>query len=100
MLFRTLIELSEKHYRETKEIADTQYFVKNISKAADHMKENGRLTHDQHEVIITRTRDDAGMLSAKSLQKYIHSTEFHPNYQTINSLWDEIGSFVGACWSV
>jgi hypothetical protein len=62
------------------------------------MKTSGILSESQYDVVIARSRDGNGILSTKTLHKYVHSTDFHPNYQILNSLWDEIGSFVAACW--
>lgn len=99
MVFRTLIELSEQHYRQISNLKDKDAFHKNIAAAADHMKDAGLLSEAQHAVVMTRTRDDGGMLHVKTLHGYVHSEHFHPTYQMLNSLWNEIGCFVAACWA-
>lgn len=98
MLLRTLIELSETHYRETYGVALADNFHQKIARAADHMRDNNRLNPDQHQVILAQSRAEHGLLHVKTLHGYVHSSAFHPNYQTLNSLWDEIGCFVAACW--
>lgn len=98
MLLRTLIELSETHYRETHGVALADNFHQKIARAADHMRDNNRLTPDQHQVILAQSRAEHGLLHVKTLHGYVHSPAFHPNYQTLNSLWDEISCFVAACW--
>lgn len=98
MVFRTLVELSEDHYRTRHGIADADSFIKRIARAADHMRAAGTLSQGQHEVVISRSRETGGMLHAITLHKYVHSPDFHPSYQTLNTLWDELGCFVAACW--
>lgn len=98
MVFRTLVELSEDHYRTKHQISDGDTFTKRIARAADHMSTAGTLSDDQHQVVIRRSREDGGIMHATTLHKYVHSPDFHPNYQTLNSLWDELGCFVAACW--
>ncbi|MBP7467065.1 MAG: hypothetical protein KA733_00430 [Thauera sp.] len=98
MVFRTLIELSEDHYRTQHGIPDAETFVKRIARAADHMRKAGTLSDGQHQVVIRRSREDGGILHATTLHKYVHSADFHPTFQTLNSLWDELGCFVAACW--
>lgn len=98
MLFRALIEMSVKHYQERNAIKIKDTLHSNIASAADHMREFGTLSVDQHSVIIQRSRDEAGMLHVRTLQAYVHSEAFHPNQQVLNTLWDEVGPFVMACW--
>lgn len=100
MLLRTLIELSETHYRETNGVELAGNFHQKIARAADHMRVNNRLNHDQHQAILAQSRAEHGLLHVKTLHGYVHTSAFHPNYQTLNSQWDEIGCFVAACWNL
>lgn len=99
MLFRALIEMSTKYYMQANGLKMVERLHSDIARAADHMKEVGRLNEEQHAVLIQRTRDEAGMLHVRTLQAYVHSDAFHPNQQVLNTLWDEIGVFVIACWN-
>lgn len=99
MLFRALIEMSAKYYMQANALKMRDTLHLDIARAADHMKEFGRLNEEQHAVLIQRTRDEAGILHVRTLQAYVHSDAFHPNQQVLNTLWDEIGVFVIACWN-
>lgn len=98
MLLRALIELSTNYYRQKHELKDEQHLHKSVASAADHMKQNGKLSDEQHNIVMHHTRHEAGMLHIKTIQSYVHKTTFMPNGQTLNTIWDEIGCFVGACW--
>lgn len=100
MLLRYLIELSNTHYRQTKNLRINQNdsLHRTIANSSEHMKTNGRIANDEHDLILRYTRDEESMLHIKTLQAYIHKPNFHPNGQAINTFWDEIGCFVKACW--
>jgi hypothetical protein len=98
ILLRALIELSEIHYRNENGLSNKGALHKNIAAAAEYMAKQGEITEDQKEVIIRRTREESGILNVTTLQKYVHSTAFHPSYQIINTLWDEIGICIKKCW--
>lgn len=98
VLLRTLIEISERHYRESNKLKDKEAFHRNIAQAAEHMVQRGYITKDQKEVILRRTREEEGILNVTTLHKYVHSPNFHPSFQIINTLWDEIAFFIAQCW--
>ena len=98
MLLRALIERSDNAYRARHALPDKQALHKNVAASADHMKNNGLLDTSEHELIMRYSRHDAGMLHIKTVQAYIHEAQFHPNGQSLNTTWDEIGCFVRACW--
>lgn len=98
MLLRGLLELSDLAYREALNLPDKKALHTNIAACADHMKNAGLLTESQHLVILSYTRSEQEIMHVKSIQKYIHSDTFHPNGQRLNTMWDEIGCFVRACW--
>lgn len=99
MLLRALLELSDKAYRGTHEIRDRGALHKDIAASADHMLAGNLLSPEQHSVIESYTRSEQNMLHVKSIQKYIHDDTYHPHGQALNTIWDEIGCFVKACWS-
>lgn len=98
VLFRSLLDISEAQYRERFGLPKKDSFHKNVAAVADHMKERGVLPADRHAVVIARSRDEVGMLHVKTLHGFVHSDSFHPERQTLNSLWDDIGPFVVQCW--
>lgn len=98
MLLRALIELSNNRYRQKHQLREEQHLHTGIANTADHMKTAGLLNQHQHDAVTSHTRGTVGLLHIKTLQHHIHRSTFHPNGQTLNTLWDEIGCFVTACW--
>ncbi|BDG59742.1 ParB/Srx family N-terminal domain-containing protein [Caldinitratiruptor microaerophilus] len=98
VLLRMLIEFSVGHYREVHGLGKEDKLVLDVAAVADHMHQQGEISDDQHELIIRRSREQGGMLHVRTLQKYVHSPDFHPSDQVLNTLWDEISFFVAKCW--
>ncbi|MCL6479499.1 MAG: ParB/Srx family N-terminal domain-containing protein [Peptococcaceae bacterium] len=98
ILFRALIELSEAYYRNRNGLPYKDAFHKNIASIAEHMAKSGEITEDQKEVIMRRTRNVEDILHITTLHKYVHSPNFHPTYQIINTMWDEFGFLIKKCW--
>lgn len=98
ILLRSLIELSERYYRNEKSLPDKNAFHSNIASIAEYMSKSGEITEDQKEVIMRRTRDKEDILHITTLHKYVHLPTFHPTYQIINTLWDEVGFLIKKCW--
>lgn len=98
MLLRALVELSTNRYRDVFGVRLDQDFHRQVAYVADHMKSNAFIGDDQHALLIRMTRESESMLHVKTLQKYVHSDAFHPTADILNSLWDQISFYVGACW--
>ena len=101
MLLRGFIEISDKFYREKHGISDANRLAKNVTASANHMHTNGALTASELD-IVTRFSGVANLqdslLHIEALQKIMHRETHHPNYQLVNTLWDNIAPFVRACW--
>lgn len=101
MLLRGLIEISDKFYRAKHGIADTNKLAKNVTTSANHMHTNGALNASELD-IVTRFSGVANLqdnlLHIEALQKIMHRETHHPNYQLVNTLWDNVAPFVKACW--
>lgn len=98
MLLRALIELSTNRYRDVFSVKAEQDFHRQVACVADHMKTRNFIDADQHAVVLRMSREAEGMLHVKTLQKYVHSDAFHPTADVLNSLWDQISFYIGACW--
>lgn len=101
MLLRGLIELSDKFYRTQNTLADTGKLGKNITASANHMQQNGRINASELDAItrfsgVANVHDN--LLHVESLQKIMHRETHNPNYQLVNTLWDNIAPFVRTCW--
>lgn len=99
MLLRGLIELSDKFYRTQNALPDKEKLGKNITTSANHMQQNGRINVSELDA-ITRFSGAANLhdnlLHVESLQKIMHRETHNPNYQLVNTLWDNIAPFVRA----
>jgi len=98
VLFRALIELCVDHYNSKNKISKPdEVFHKKVAKVADDLKHRDIIDTELYSVVISRSRDDNGILNVRTLHKYVHSSASHANKQVLNSLWDELGEFLAAC---
>jgi len=98
MLLRALLELSDKEYRKAYQMKDQGALHKNISASASRMLNDGLLTDPEHHVVLAYSRSEESFNHIRAIQKYIHDDIYHPNGQSLNTIWDSIGCFVKACW--
>jgi hypothetical protein len=99
MLSRALIELSDYHYRSKNTLSDQGTLAKNIKKSAQHMLTNGRLNASEEDIVKRLCNPSGAMIEIESLQKMIHRHTHNLDRQFVNTLWDNIGCFVRACWA-
>jgi hypothetical protein len=99
MLARALIELSDQHYRTTNALPDQGPLAKNIKKSAQHMLANGKLNASEEDMVKRLCNPSGAMIEIESLQKMIHRHTHNLDRQFVNTLWDNIGCFVRACWA-
>ncbi len=99
MILRSLIEQSTAHYRTANSIKKEKSFKKDILAAIAHMETSQRLDDKHVRAVKAIAENDDSILSAETLHQYVHTKSFHPNAQTLNTIWDQISCFVVACWS-
>lgn len=99
MLTRALIELSELHYRTKNGLEDQQYLAKNIKKSIKHMVDNGKISASEEDMVKRLCNPSGAMIEIETLQKMIHRNTHNLDRQFINTLWDNIGCFIRACWA-
>lgn len=102
-LLRALIELSSDNYLRKNPSAIRKLELntslrEKIKYSARHMHSQGVLTEERLDVITRHCEQEGGMLNISTLQKYLHSTAFFPNGESLNSMWSEIKDYVIACW--
>ncbi|WP_216666481.1 hypothetical protein, partial [Pseudomonas aeruginosa] len=66
--------------------------------AARDMYQKEILSKDRVEVMERHCNEEGGMLNINTLQRYLHSTAYFPNGETLNSMWNEFKDYVIACW--
>ncbi|UFS61562.1 ParB N-terminal domain-containing protein [Sulfurimonas sp. HSL-3221] len=94
-LIRAFTEMAVEEYRSKNSSGGGGLAVK-CTKAAEHMHQRNKIDAEL-EKRITHLANDDQFLSFTSLQKYLHSKNFHPSKQSINTLWDELYPFLKVC---
>ncbi|MBW1250982.1 hypothetical protein I7860_30415 [Pseudomonas tolaasii] len=102
-LLRALLELSADNYLTNnpdaiRRLEPNTPLREKVKCSARHMHANGRLSHDNVDVVTRHCAEEGGMLTISTLQKYLHSTAHFPNGETLNSMWSELKQFVIGCW--
>ena len=98
MLLRALIELSDLHYRTVNNLSDQQGLAKNVKKSAQHMSENNRLNASEKDMVMRLCNRAGDIVELEALQKMIHRPTHNLDRRFVNTLWDNVGCFVRACW--
>ncbi|ARU47240.1 hypothetical protein [Sulfurospirillum diekertiae] len=100
MLLRSLIEYATEYYLRNNSIicSDTRFAPK-VRKCAEHMLQNNKITTNKKLVLEKRMSNEGDMMNVNTLHAYVHSPNFHPDYQTLNAFWDEIEFYVTECWN-
>lgn len=105
MLLRAFIECSDRYYRKKhakdKVGSDTNSLRKNVSAIIHHMDRNNFIEKSLFDTVSRYTVDNrVETLHFETLQKNLHRNEYHPNYQTLNTFWDDLKGFFEKCWTV
>lgn len=99
MLTRALIELSDLHYRTTNALPDQGTLSKNIKRSAQHMLTNVKISASEEDMVKRLCNPSGAMIEIETLQKMVHRNTHNLDRQFVNTLWDNIGCFVKACWA-
>jgi len=102
-LLRALLELSSDNYLKCnpgviRRLDQNTSLRDKVKYSAGHMHERGIISKDQLEVVQRHCNAEGGMLSISTLQKYLHSTAYFPNGETLNSMWSEVKEYIVGCW--
>lgn len=97
-LFRMLIELGTKRYYEKNALPNKNGTHQKIAAVAVDMFGKGLISEATKSQVLRRTTEVEGMLNYNTLNEYMHAWSAHPSKQPIHVLWDELESYVAACW--
>jgi hypothetical protein len=99
LLLRSLIEISDENFRRIHHRPDKNKLAKNVLASATFMRDSAMLDSGQFDMVsrLTGNGQDS-LLQIETLQKIVHRDTHHPNYQLINTFWDNVACFVRACW--
>jgi hypothetical protein len=94
---RAFIEITVDIYRKKNNTGGGKSLAGRTLNAANHLKAAEKISSDLHLLIERYCSDTESFISIGSIQKYLHSTNFHPNKQTLNTFWDELYPFLAEC---
>lgn len=99
MLLRALVEISDEHYRKKMSILDKNALYKNVAASSDSMLNRKLLTSSEHDIVKRVCGgDSASFLHIETLQRMLHRNTHHSSKQFVNNMWDNLCSFIQACW--
>lgn len=98
ILFRTFIEWSINHYIDTHSPRTSGNSLKDhLWSVVLDLEKRGLISADQ-KLLLEKKKNHDEMISINSMNKWVHSENFHPSPQTLCMFWDEIEFFIVECW--
>jgi len=99
VLFRVLVELAVENYiSQTKlaTIGSSDSLARRVLKVAEDLKQIGKIDQRYLELLRKFPQSDA-LLSADTLNRYVHSPNFAPSRDHLTALWDWMADFLVHC---
>ncbi|GLK76239.1 hypothetical protein GCM10008171_14930 [Methylopila jiangsuensis] len=95
VLMRVLIELALENYiKEAKVTAhENDKLATRLEKAGLHLQAAGRIDAKKIEV-LKKFKQGEKLVSADTLNKYVHSTNFAPSPEHLMSIWDSLADVI------
>lgn len=98
LLFRAFWEWSVDNYISNQKLAVRGDELKQRFWAVVlDLERRGEIDKDQKQLLEQKKNHDQ-MISISSMNKWVHSTHFHPSPQTLCMFWDEVEFFIAECW--
>ncbi|RMA41809.1 hypothetical protein [Rhodophyticola porphyridii] len=98
VLFRVLLELSVENYiarQSTAAHKDDKLALK-VQKVGKHLFDQGKI--DKKQFDATKKFSQMGQLvSADTLNRYVHSSDFAPSDHHLTAMWDSLSDFIVRC---
>ncbi|WP_068026761.1 hypothetical protein [Rhodoplanes sp. Z2-YC6860] len=99
VLFRVLVELSAQNYIDRTKLATVSSgdnLAKRVLRVAEDMHKQGKIDKKYFELLQKFPQADA-LLSADTLNRYVHSPNFAPSPDHLRALWDWMADFIVHC---
>lgn len=95
VLLRVLIELALENYiKQAKVIVhENDKLATRLEKAGLHLQKAGKIDAKQVEILKKFKQGDK-IVSADTLNKYVHSPNFAPSPQHLMSVWDSLADVI------
>jgi hypothetical protein len=98
VLFRVLLELSVENYGQQAGVAffDNDKLHNRVKKVGEHLRGQGKL--DQKQLgMLNKFQHTDQLVSADTLNRYVHSANFAPSPDHLASMWDSLCDFIVLC---
>lgn len=101
VLFRVLLELSIENYigQAGVTVHDNDKLAVRLLKVGTHLKGAGKLDDKQLGVLKKFQHSDQ-LVSADTMNRYVHSPNFAPSVDHLTSLWDSLADVIALCLKV
>ncbi len=101
VLLRVLLELSVENYIREQNVAvqDNDKLALRLEKVGIHLHASGRIDSKQLEVLRKFKQGDK-LVSADTLNRYVHSPNFAPSPEHLMSMWDSLADVIVCCLRV
>lgn len=98
VLFRVLLELSIENYLNQTKLAvhDNDKLAARVVKIGKDLEAKGKIDKKQLGVLTKFQQADA-LVSADTLNRYVHSPNFAPSPEHLTSMWDSLSTFIVLC---
>jgi hypothetical protein len=98
VLFRVLLELSVENYIAQSSVAinDGDKLAARLIKVGKHLRSAGKIDEKQLGV-LTKFQHSDQLVSADTLNRYVHSPNFAPSPEHLTSMWDSLADVICLC---
>jgi hypothetical protein len=99
VLFRVLVELAAENYIEQTKLATINHndsLARRVLKVAEDLEAHGKINQKYLELLRKFPQADS-LLSADTLNRYVHSPNFAPSPDHLRALWDWLADFLVHC---
>jgi hypothetical protein len=103
MLVRVFLELTLRGYLGSHGIISDQHKLKNtplkdmLNAVRLDLIDKGKISQNSDlDLVISKISKDE-IVSINSMQKYVHSENFHPDNSNVNTMWSELYDFLKLC---
>lgn len=98
VLFRVLLELSLDHYIQTHklQVHENDSLARRVEKVGNALFSHGKIDKKQHGATKKFGQLDQ-LVSADTLNRYVHSPNFAPFAKHLEALWDSMADFIVSC---
>ncbi|MGM4966943.1 hypothetical protein AB7714_25825 [Tardiphaga sp. 1201_B9_N1_1] len=99
VLFRVLVELSVENYiSQTKlaTVSSNDNLARRVLRVAEDLRRGAKIDQKYFELLSKFPQNDV-LLSADTLNRYVHSPNFAPSSDHLRALWDWLSDFIVQC---